>query len=433
MPSTRRLTYTAMCAMGRTFSKALKARVCIALAAGVMFAGAAEAGAIHLEDALQNNVTNGVTNGVTNEGASGPQDKQQDKTDVLTFSNGDKLTGHFEGSAGKTLTFKSDMAGEVTIEWSKVKELRTSGEYAVIPKNAALNRAEELKTIPKGNVSVEDQKIEIRKSENSAPQTVVTGDADYVVQKDTFDRALAGSRGIFRGWAGTVTAGASLVDATQQSTSFNGAVALLRAIPKEAWMDPHDRTSLNFSFSYGKLTQPVTPEVKTDIYHLDAERDRYFSPSLYGFGQLAYDHNFSQGLDLQQSYGAGLGWTAIKSAIQQLDLKASLNYVKEQFQQGVPASTAAAGQNQDLAGSIFTEIYGRTLPGKIIFNEQLSLSPAWNNTNAYSAAASAGFVMPLYKRLSVTINSADSFLNNPSPGFRKNSFQFTTGFAYSLK
>lgn len=170
----------------------------------------------------------------------------------------------------------------------------------------------------------------------------------------------------------------------------------------------------------------MTPELKTDIYHLDAERDEYFSLRLYGFAQLACDHNFSQGLDLQQSYGAGLGWTAIKSAIQQFDLKASLNYVNEQFQ-------LSMGQSQDLVGSIFTEIYGRTLPRKIVFNEQLSISPAWNNTNAYSAAVSAGFAMPVYKRLSVTINSADSFLNNPLPGFRKNFFQFTTRFAYSLR
>jgi hypothetical protein len=254
------------------------------------------------------------------------------------------------------------------------------------------------------------------------------------VEEASFNKALLRAPGIFDGWAGTITAGAGLVDATQQSTSFNGAVGLMRAIPNEIWLQPHDRTSLNFSFAYGKLTQPATPEVKTDIYHLDAERDQYFSPTLYAFSELAYDHNFSQGLDLQQSYGAGVGWTAVKNALEQLDLKASLNYVNQQFQAGLPISPPpASGQNQDLVGSIFSEIYSRTLPRKILFNEQLSINPAWNNTNASSASASAGFVMPVYKRLSITINSIDSFLNNPSPGFRKNSFQFTTGFAYSVR
>jgi hypothetical protein len=358
----------------------------------------------------------------------------QTEPDVLVFSNGDKLTGHLERSAGQSLTFKSDMAGEITPDWSNVKELHTSGEYAVIPKDAKLKRGRGLEEIPQGKLSVEDQKIVVTGKHQNASRTMDTKDSSFVVEEASFNKALLRAPGIFDGWAGTITAGAGLVDATQQSTSFNGAVGLIRAIPNEIWLQPHDRTSLNFSFAYGKLTQPATPEVKTDIYHLDAERDQYFSPTLYAFAQLAYDHNFSQGLDLQQSYGAGVGWTAVKNALEHLDLKASLNYINQQFQAGLPSSPPPAqGQNQDLVGSIFTEIYSRTLPRKIIFNEQLSINPAWNNTNASSASASADFVMPVYKRLSVTINSIDSFLNNPSPGFRKNSFQFTTGFAYSVR
>ena len=42
--------------------------------------------------------------------------------------------------------------------------------------------------------------------------------------------------------------------------------------------------------------------MKTSIYHADAERDEYFSPAVFAFGQAQYDHNFSQGLDLQQTY-----------------------------------------------------------------------------------------------------------------------------------
>jgi hypothetical protein len=359
--------------------------------------------------------------------------RPKSQPDVLTFTNGDKLTGKFERSAGDSLTFKSDMAGEITVNWSKIKEFHTFGQYAVIPKNVTVKRGEDLGAIPRGRVAVQDQKIEVSEGQDSAPRTVAIDDSAYIVDENTFNGALIRAPGFFRGWAGAITGGASLVDATQKSTSFNGAVGLARTAPDETWLQPSDRTSFNFSFAYGKLTQPATADVKTDIYHLDTERDEYFSPKLYGFGQLAYDHNFSQGLDLQQSYGAGIGWTAIKNSIEQFDLKASLNYVKQQFQMELLPAAPIENQNQNLVGSIFTEIYGRTLPRKILFNEQLSINPAWNNTNAYSASASAGFVMPVYKRLSISVNSIDSFLNNPSPGFRKNSFQFTTGITYSLR
>ena len=66
------------------------------------------------------------------------------------------------------------------------------------------------------------------------------------------------------------------------------------------------------------------------------------------------------------------------------------------------------------------------------FIEQLAITPAWNNTSAYSATGSAGITMPLYKRLSFSLNTIDTFLNNPPPGFKKNSFQLTTGLTYTL-
>ena len=44
----------------------------------------------------------------------------------------------------------------------------------------------------------------------------------------------------------------------------------------------------------------------------------------------------------------------------------------------------------------------------------------------------AGLTLPVYKRLSVAVNTLDTFLNNPPPGFKKNSFQFTTGVTYTL-
>jgi hypothetical protein len=139
---------------------------------------------------------------------------------------------------------------------------------------------------------------------------------------------------------------------------------------------------------------------------------------------VAYDHNFSQGLDLQQSYGGGAGWTVIKNANQTLDLKVSLSYVSQRFKD--------SKQNQNLVGATVAEHYSRTFVHGILFNEQLAVTPALNNINAYSAAGSAGLTMPVYKRFSLGVNTIDTFLNNPPPGFKKNSFQLTTGLTYTL-
>jgi hypothetical protein len=343
--------------------------------------------------------------------------------DVLIFTNGDKLTGQFERSTGNSVMFKSDMTGEFTVDWSKVTELHSSSSFAVIPKGVKLGHRRNVANVPQGDISVADQKIEI-KPQGAPTQIVPTGNAAYVVDESTFHNAIERSPGFLHAWTGAIAAGVDLVEATQKSNTFSGSVGLVRITPTVSWLDPRDRTSIDFNFAYGKLTQPGSPQIKTDIYHAGAERDEYFSPRLFGFGQAAFDHNFSQGLDLQQTYGGGVGLTAIKNANEELDLKASMDYIRQQF--------IVSALNQNLIGSNFAEIYRRQLPRKILFTEGLTVTPAWNNLDAYSAIANAGVALPVYKRFSLSMNAIDNFLNNPPPGFKKNSFQFTTGLSYTL-
>jgi hypothetical protein len=197
----------------------------------------------------------------------------------------------------------------------------------------------------------------------------------------------------------------------------------VRAIPTENWLEPSNRTSLNLSAAYGEVSEPSTPTIKTAIFHGDLERDQYFSPRLYVFGQGAFDHNFSQGLDLQQTYSGGIGWTVIQTANETLDLKTSVSYIREQFS-GAP--------DDDLIGSIFGEAFKRKFKHGLTLDQHLTLLPVWNNTNAYSGAFNALLTMPVYKRLNGSVGFIDSYLNNPPPAFRKNSVQLTIGLTYAL-
>ena len=66
------------------------------------------------------------------------------------------------------------------------------------------------------------------------------------------------------------------------------------------------------------------------------------------------------------------------------------------------------------------------------FTEQLPRKKPPPNFSAYSAIGNATLTAPFYKRLNLTVGTSDSFLNDPPPGFKKNSFQFTTGVTYTL-
>lgn len=343
--------------------------------------------------------------------------------DVVVFSNGEKLIGHLESSDGTSAKFKSDTLGEITIDLSKVQELRTSQKFAVIGKNVKLGKGEKDGKIPRGTITVANQSVQVSPGNGQPEQTVAVGDLSNIVDDASFEQAFHRA-GFFQKWKGAVTVGSSIVEATQKSVSFSTSVSLIRAIPSETWLPPRNRTIIDFSDSYGKVTQPGTPEVKTSIYHGDAEQDQYFTSSVYALGSAAFDHNFSQGLDLQQIYGGGVGWSAIHKTNETLDLKGSLDYEKQQFE--------VSSQNQNLFDSIFAEVYAVKFAHGIVFNEQLSASPAWTNTRAYSASGSLGIILPVYKRFGFSANVIDSFLNDPPIGFKKNSIQFTTGLSYTL-
>ena len=344
--------------------------------------------------------------------------------DVLIFTDGEKLIGQLKSAKGDSVVFKSDMAGEITVAWSKIQELRTTHPFAVIGKNAQLHRLTDVGQVPQGNVVMTDQKIAVQAAAG-ASRTVPVADAGYVVAQPDFEKAMNRNAGFFHDWGGAVTAGASIVQATQEAHTFTGGIALVRTEPAENWLLPSTRTLLDFSAAYGRVSQPDLPEIKTAIYHVDAEEDKYFSPRMFGFGQAAFDHNYSQGLDLQQMYGGGLGWTAYKTAAAELDVKAAVSYIHQSF--------SGSGSNQSLIGSTFAEIYTHKFQHGILLNEQISATPAWNNTSAYFATGSVGLTLPVHKRLSVALTSADTYLNDPPSGFRKNSFQFTAGLAYALK
>lgn len=341
--------------------------------------------------------------------------------------DGERLLGHLDTADAKSVVFKSDMAGSLTIPWKNVKELHSQSKYAVIEQGVSLKERHQSVSIPQGVLTVEDEKLEVQPAApaSASAQTIPVGNAAHVVDDATFQKNIGADESFFRGWSGAATVGVTLVTATQDNETISSAINLVRVYPAVDWINPVSRTSLNFTSAYGKLTQPGTASVKTSIYHADAERDRYFTPTAYVFGEAAFDHNFSQGLDLAQTFGAGVGWMALHKPNDALDLKAEVDYVDQEFQ--------TAASDQKLIASTFSETYNHSFKHGLVLHQNISFAPAWNNSNAYTGSGDLNLKMPVFKRLSVAIDSLDTFLNDPSPGFKKNSFQFTTGITYSIK
>jgi hypothetical protein len=198
-------------------------------------------------------------------------------------------------------------------------------------------------------------------------------------------------------------------------------------------MDTRSRSTLGFTSAYGTVTQPGVSSTKTNILDFNAEHDWYLSPRFYFLVDGDFTHNYSQGLDLQQLYGGGAGFTVIKTAKQELDLKADIHFERQTYFVTDVVPPPAPTPSKNLVGADFGDIYMRKLAKGLVLNETATITPAFNNTNAYSAIASTNLVFPVYKRLGFNVGALDDFLNDPANGSKKNSFQFTAGVNYTLK
>lgn len=368
--------------------------------------------------------------------------------DVLVLSNGDTLHGKLVSAVDGKVTFHSDPLGDVTLTWDKIKELHSAQKLAVLDKTVKLRGKKNEGQIPVGTLDVENQALTVH-TETAPPPPIPVKNAQYVIDEPTLDKQAFHEPGFLTGWNGAATAGATLVTASQNQYTFSGGFGLVRTVPTVAWLNPRNRMSMDFSGSFGKITQPSytvpatstspalivhAPAIKSAIYHADAERDQFFSPRLFALAQTAFDHNFAQDLDLQQIYGGGIGWTVIKSPKQEADLKGTMQYEKQQFIAG------SGNTNQNLVGSTFSATY--VLHRKMVtYTQGLAFIPSWNITKAYTADETNTFAFPAYKNLSFSVGTLDSYLNDPpavvlsptQPPIKRNSFQFTMGITYAIK
>jgi hypothetical protein len=371
-----------------------------------------------------------------------PPAKPAASSDVIVFTNGDRLTGKLLRVIGQTVTFHSDLAGDINVTWDKISELTSSSPFAVLEKNVIPKRKLDEAGTPIGSLKFSGKDIQLESATSTAAiPPLPVADVAYVIDQPSFDKQLRKEPGFLEAWNGSVTAGVTLVQATQNQYTFSGAAGLVRAVPSVSWLPPRNRTAVDFAGSYGKITQPgYTPPgmapvpasyTKTNIEHADAERDEYFSPRFYYLADLALDHNYAQDLSLQQIYGAGIGLTVFKTPKHQLDTKIAAQYEKQQF-----GDDAAAGTNQNLIGATLAANYTATILKKLKFNQQLSYIPAFNNVRAYSANEEDTLAFPTWKNLSFTVGTLDSYLNDTPltvPPTKRNSFQFTMGLTYNVK
>jgi hypothetical protein len=355
--------------------------------------------------------------------------------DEITFINGDKLTGKVVKESGGVVVFQSDMVGAtISVPWSKIKELHSSSKFAVIRKDQKLRIGKPAPQVPIGVVSYSNDEISVVPS-GGETKSIPAKDAAYLVGASDFEKAIGHEPSLLHGWIGSGTIGASLLEATQTSKTFTGALGLVRLSPGVDWLAPRNKTIFDATASYGSVHQPAvgtTPasSARTNILHGDIERDWYLSPRFFALADASADHNIGSGLQVQDDFGGGAGYSVIRRPVQTLDVKADAHYERQEF---YPAGPGIPGVSLNLIGMSAGELYMRKLMHGMVLNESGVVQPAFNHPSAFTAQVIAGLVFPVYKSFGFSLGTQDNYLNNPPSGYKKNTFLFTAGLNYTFK
>src|SRR5215469_4663872 len=150
--------------------------------------------------------------------------QQKDQVDVLVLSNGDTLHGKLVNAVADKVTFHTDPLGDVTVDWDKVRELHSSQDFAVLQKNARLKRHS---IFPSGSVDVANGSVTVH-PKDASPKTVPVKETEYVVDYPTLDRQINHEPHLYAGWNGAITAGGTLVQATQNQYTVSAGMAMVR-------------------------------------------------------------------------------------------------------------------------------------------------------------------------------------------------------------
>ena len=364
--------------------------------------------------------------------------------DILELSDGERLIGHFVSAAGTSVTFHSDAAGDVKIDWAKVKSLKSSSKFAVIDKGIVLNKHADISKVPQGTVSESDAKLTVDPGNGAPPTVIPTADATNVVPQPNFLAAFKTPK-LDEDWHGSAGLGLDLIDATQKSRNITVGASLQRVVSGQDWISPRYKTLVNFNVADSQLSQSGTPTISSDLIHAGLEHDMFLSSRAFAFGAGDFLHSSSQGMKLQQTYGGGVGYVVLKDDHQELDVKGAIDYIRQTFEPPktctlngatVPCTSALESAetkpSKSLIGASVGESYTRSLKGGVAFHEGLTFIPAFTDTSAYTADVFANFSIPVHKRIQITIGGLDSYVNEPPTGFKKNSFEFVTQLSYKI-
>lgn len=330
--------------------------------------------------------------------------------DVVTFKNGDRLSGRWARVVGGDLVFNSDSVGAVTVPLGKIDSFSSTQPAVAMLTNGKMLRGLVF-LLPTG-----DWQFAV---ENGL-KTVKAGNVVAILPEKTFVR-LGGERHtrLWYNWKGAASFGYSIERGDTRAGTISTNVTADRLQPNLPGVQTRWRTHYNLQMLFAHAETVATgATISSNTFTSGLRQDYLFTRHNFVYGEMQFDHIQPQDLALRQTYGGGFGEDVRRTSRMTFSVLGGLTYVNEEFH-GAP-------RRQNIEG--FTgERLTYVISNRVHLNSKVDLYPNITSAGEFRGDASAGIDFRLTNRLSMNTSVVDFYLARPPTGSKNNNFTATTG------
>ena len=322
--------------------------------------------------------------------------------DQVAFKNGDRLTGEILKSDARNLVIRTAIAGQVTVPWQEIQELRSD-----LPLHVELAEGK----IVVGRLKTRQGIIEVA---TSMGDTVEAPKESVVALRDNAEQlAYEKSQhpGLLQAWEGGLDAGLELTQGNSDTRNFRFAFRAERKISRE-------KLTLYAESIYSLDDLPnARPHVTANENRGGARFDRDLTSRIFIFANTDFMSDDLQDLNLRSVLGGGVGYHLIKRDRTTLDLLGGANFTRENYVE----------VQRNLAAWQFGEEFTLKVGKNTSLIQNIAYFPDFIDSGNYRINFSLGTLTKIVKRLGWQNNLSDAYVTNPPAGKKQNEFVFTSG------
>ena len=313
--------------------------------------------------------------------------------DIVTLTNGDRLTGTVRRVSEGKLTLQSNLAGTVQIAWSDVREIQSDAEFSVLTAHG--QRLD-------GRLALEGARVVIAQ-QSREPVTLPSREVARVVRGER----QRGTRRVISALDGSADIGFSVARGNQnQMQSSTGVRA--------------GYTSAQYRFS-GRINSLFARQdgARSQSRHaLNARLDRFLNDRSFAYALTGLERNERRLLDLRSRLGGGMGWRVRSSANTKLSLLGGIAYVHERLREQANQSTL-----ESFGGLEWSTL----LLGVVSVDTQLTIHPSLLDGSDVRVEYDGTFRVPIAGRFTYSLRLFDRYDTRPAAMVARNDYGVVTG------